>query len=62
MIWNHYESVHSVSMQVAPYTPPSVWQTLLGKEMGARMEHFAAPGRELKYWVIPAESQLAFVD
>ena len=48
-LWNHYETVHSVSMQVAPYTPPSVWQTLLGKEMGARMEHFAAPGRELKY-------------
>ena len=56
-LWNYYKTVHSVSMQVAPYTPPSVWQTLLGKEMGARMEHFAAPGRELKYWVIPAESQ-----
>ena len=55
-LWNHYESVHSVSMQVAPYTPPSVWQTLLGREMGARIEHFAAPSRELKYWVTPAES------
>ena len=53
-LWNHYESVHSVSMQVAPFTPPSVWQTLLGREMGARIEHFA---RELKYWVTPAESQ-----
>ena len=21
------------------------------------MEHFAAPGRELKYWVVPAESK-----
>ena len=54
--WNHYESVHSVSMQVAPFTPPSAWQTLLGREIGARIEHFAAPGRELKYWVTPAES------
>ena len=56
-LWNHYESVHSVSMQVAPFTPPSVWQTLLGREMGARIEHFAAPSRELKYWVTPAESK-----
>ena len=55
-LWNHYESVHAVSMQVAPFTPPSVWQTLLGREMGARIEHFAAPSRELKYWVTPAES------
>ena len=55
-LWNHYQSVHSVSMQVAPYTPPSVWQTLLGREMGARIEHFAAPSKELKYWVTPAES------
>ena len=55
-LWNHYETVHSVNMQVAPFTPPSVWQTLLGREMGARTEHFAAPGRELKYWVTPAES------
>ena len=55
-LWNHYETVHSVSMQVAPFTPPSAWQTLLGREMGARIEHFAAPGRELKYWVTPAES------
>ena len=55
-LWNHYETVYSVSMQVAPFTPPSVWQTLLGREMGARTEHFAAPGRELKYWVTPAES------
>ena len=44
-------------MQVAPYTPPSVWQTLLGREMGARIGHFASPGRELKYWVIPAKSE-----
>ena len=36
-LWNHYETVHSVSMQAAPYTPPSVWQTLLGREMGARI-------------------------
>ena len=56
-LWNHYESVHAVSMQVAPFTPPSVWQTLLGREMGARIEHFAAPSRELKYWVTPAESK-----
>ena len=38
-LWNHYETVHSVSRQVAPFTPPSVWQTLLGREMGARTEH-----------------------
>ena len=56
-LWNHYETVHSVSMQVAPFTRPSAWQTLLGREMGARIEHFAAPGRELKYWVTPAESK-----
>ena len=56
-LWNHYESVHLVGMQVAPFTPPSVWQTLLGREMGARIEHFAAPSRELKYWVTPAESK-----
>ena len=34
-LWNHYESVHAVSMQVAPFTPPSVWQTLLGREIGS---------------------------
>ena len=28
-----------------------------GREMGARTEHFAAPGRELKYWATPAESK-----
>ena len=55
-LWNHYESVHSVNMQVAPYTPPSVWQTLLGREMGARTVHFTSPGRDLKHWVVPAES------
>ena len=48
--------MHAVNTQVAPFTPPSVWQTLLGREMGARIAHFASPGRELKYWVIPAKS------
>ena len=56
-LWNHYEGMHGVNMQVAPYTPPSVWQTLLGLEMGARTAHFTSPGRELKYWVVPAESE-----
>ena len=55
-LWNHYEGVRGANMQVAPLTPPSVWQTLLGRETGAGAAHFASPGRELKYWVIPAES------
>ena len=41
-LWNHYESVHGVNMQVAPFTPPSAWQTLLGREMGVRTAHFAS--------------------
>ena len=30
-LWNYYDSVHQVSMHVAPRIPPSVWQTLLGR-------------------------------
>ena len=54
-LWNNYDAVHGINIQIAPFTPPSVWQTLLGKEMGARVAHFQSPGRELKYWVIPRQ-------
>ena len=53
-LWRHYQDVHQVLMQVAPMTPPSVWQTLVGREMGARTPHFTTPGGEYKYWVTPS--------
>ena len=34
-LWKHYQDSHQVLMQVAPMSPPSVWQTLMGREMGA---------------------------
>ena len=46
-LWNHYDAVHGVNMQVAPFTPPSVWQTLLGRDMRSRAAHFLSPAREL---------------
>ena len=44
----HYEDVHQVLIQVAPMTPPSVWQTLVGREMRARTSHFESPGGQFK--------------
>ena len=35
-LWRHYLDTHQVLMQVALMTPPSVWQTLVGRETGAR--------------------------
>ena len=42
-------------MQVAPMSPPSVWQTLMGREMGARTPQFQTPQGQYKYWVQPAK-------
>ena len=42
-LWKHYLDTHQVLMQVAPTTPPRVWQTLMGREMGARNTHFSTP-------------------
>ena len=43
-LWRHYLDSHQVLMQVAPMTPPSVWQTLVVREMGARTSHFPQAG------------------
>ena len=34
-------------------SPPSVWQTLMGREMGARTPQFQTPSGQFKYWVTP---------
>ena len=31
-LWKHYLDQHQVLMQVAPMSPPSVWQTLMGRD------------------------------
>ena len=54
-LWRHYLDVHQVLMQVAPMSPPSVWQTLMGREMGARTPQFQTPQGQYKYWVQPAK-------
>ena len=54
-LWKHYSDVHQVLMQVAPMSPPSVWQTLMGREMGARTPQFQVPQGQYKYWVQPAQ-------
>ena len=54
-LWRHYLDVHQVLMQVAPMFPPSVWQTLMGREMGARTPQFQTPQGQYKYWVQPAK-------
>ena len=33
---------------------PSVWQTPLGREMGARTAHCTSMGRDMEYWVTPS--------
>ena len=53
-LWKHYLDIHQVLMQVAPMSPPSVWQTLMGREMGARTPQFQTPQGQYKYWVQPA--------
>ena len=42
-LWKHYQDQHQVLMQVAPMSPPSAWQTLMGREMGARTPQFQTP-------------------
>ena len=54
-LWKHYLDSHQVLMQVAPMSPPSVWQTLMGREMGARTPQFQTPQGQYKYWVQPAK-------
>ena len=54
-LWKHYLDQHQVLMQVAPMSPPSVWQTLMGREMGARTPQFQTPQGQYKYWVQPAK-------
>ena len=34
--------------------PDAVWQTLMGKELGARLKHFCKPDSSVKYWVTPS--------
>ena len=36
-------------------TTPSVWQTLVGREMRARNSRFESPGGQFKYWMTPLE-------
>ena len=52
-LWKHYQDQHQVLMQVAPMSPPSAWQTLMGREMGARTPQFQTPSGHYKYWVTP---------
>ena len=52
-LWKHYQDTHQVLMQVAPMSPPSAWQTLMGREMGARTHQFQTPSGQFKYWVTP---------
>ena len=54
-LWKHYQDQHQVLMQVAPMSPPSAWQTLMGREMGARTPQFQAPTGQFKYWVTPVK-------
>ena len=54
-LWKHYQEQHQVLMQVAPMSPPSAWQTLMGREMGARSAHFQTPSGQYKYWVTPVK-------
>ena len=52
-LWKHYLDSHQVLMQVAPTSPPSVWQTLMGREMGARTPQFQTASGQFKYGVTP---------
>ena len=56
-LWKHYQDQHQVLMQVAPMSPPSAWQTLMGREMGARTPHFQTPSGQYKYWVTPVKRE-----
>ena len=36
-------------------SPFSAWQTLMGREMGARTPQFQTPTGQFKYWVTPVK-------
>ena len=56
-LWKNYLDNHQVLMQVAPMSPPSVWQTLMGREMGARTPQFQTPSGQFKCWVTPLKRE-----
>ena len=54
-LWRHHSEAHSINLQPAPTTPPSVWQTLMVRKEGTQSNQFVKPEGKIKYWAYPSQ-------